>query len=173
MAPLATDGAGLPVTIMPAMLLAFGVGAVAGNYTSGQLTDRLGADRVVTFSLIASSTICILISLGLALLPSSIAGPLLVVMMVPWGIVGWTFPPAQASRIVAAAPEVANLTLPLNMSAMYFGVAAGSFLGGQVLKVLPAAELGLVAAAFPLASLPILFAHFRSRRAALAPQPGE
>jgi predicted MFS family arabinose efflux permease len=173
MGPLATDGAGLPVTILPAMLLAFGIGAVAGNYTSGQLTDRLGADRVVTFSLIASSTICILISLGLELLPSAIAGPLLIVTMVPWGIFAWTFPPAQASRIVAAAPDVANLTLPLNMSAMYFGIAAGSFLGGQVLKVMPAAGLGLVAAIFPIASLPILFAHLRRRRAALAPQPGE
>src|SRR5262245_40496984 len=135
MAALATEGAGLPATAVPAMLLAFGIGGVTGNYASGQLTDRLGATRVVTFSLIASSTICILISLILELLPAWIAGPLLIAMMVPWGIVAWTFPPAQASRIVVAAPDVANLTMPLNMSAMYFGIAAGSFLGGQLLKV--------------------------------------
>jgi DHA1 family inner membrane transport protein len=171
MAPLATEGAGLPVTVLPAMLLAFGVGAVAGNYASGQLTDRLGATRVVVFSLVASSAICILLTLVLELLPPEIAGPVLIVMMVPWGVVGWTFPPAQASRIVGHAPQLANLTLPLNASAMYFGIAAGSFLGGQMLKVAPAAELGLVAAAFPLAALAILFANARFRKPSLATAP--
>ena len=51
MAPLA-DGAGLPVAVLPGMLLAFGIGAVAGNYASGQLADRLGATRVVVLSLL-------------------------------------------------------------------------------------------------------------------------
>ena len=83
--------------------------------------------------------------------------------MVPWGFVGWTFPPAQASRIVGHAPELANLTLPLNASAMYFGIAFGSFVGGQVLHVAPVAELGIVAAGFPLVALAILFADSRRR----------
>ncbi|MDW6022408.1 MFS transporter [Mesorhizobium sp. BAC0120] len=168
MAPLATDGAGMPVTMVPAMMLAFGIGAVVGNYLSGRLSDRLGATRVVVFSLTAASTICIIVSLILKLLPSTIAGPLLIAVMVPWGIVGWTFPPAQASRLVALAPELTNLTLPLNMSAMYFGIASGSFLGGQVLKHAPASELGMVAAVFPLIALVALYAHARLRKPALA-----
>ena len=52
LAPLATDGAGLPVAVLPGMLLAFGVGAVAGNYASGQLADRLGPTRVVVLALL-------------------------------------------------------------------------------------------------------------------------
>jgi predicted MFS family arabinose efflux permease len=167
--PIATAGAGLPLTALPAILLAFGVGAVIGNYLSGRLTDRIGATRVVTFSLLACACLCILISLGLNVLPSSIAGPLLIIAMVPWGIVAWLFPPAQASRIVAAQPDVANLTLPLNMSSMYFGLAAGTFLGGQLLKVIPAAELGLVAAAFPLVALPVLL--MQERRKAAVQEP--
>jgi predicted MFS family arabinose efflux permease len=166
MAPLATDGAGMSVTVVPAMMLAFGVGAVVGNYLSGRLTDRLGATRVVVFSLTAASTICIIVSLILQLLPSAIAGPLLIAVMVPWGIVGWTFPPAQASRIVALAPELTNLTLPLQMSAMYFGIASGSFLGGQVLKHAPASELGMVGAVFPLIALVTLYAYARLRKPA-------
>ena len=55
LAPLADRGAGLPVTVLPGMLLAFGVGAVAGNYASGQLADRLGATRVVVLALLLSS----------------------------------------------------------------------------------------------------------------------
>jgi DHA1 family inner membrane transport protein len=173
MAVLATEGAGLAKTVVPAMLLAYGIGAVAGNYASGQLSDRLGATRVVVFSLLASATICILITLMLELLPPHIAGPLLVITMVPWGAVGWTFPPAQASRIVAAAPELANLTLPLNMSALYFGIAAGAFLGGQVLKLMPAANLGFVAAAFPLLALAVVLTKMRRSVPALATEPGE
>lgn len=172
LAPLATEGAGLAVTVLPAMLLAFGIGAVIGNYASGQLTDRLGATRVVVFSLIAFMVICVVITLMLQFLPAAVAGPLLIAIMVPWGIVGWTFPPAQASRIVALAPEVTYLTLPLNMSAMYFGVAAGSFAGGWALTSAPAADLGIIAAAFPLVALMVLFATIRLRKGAVA-APGE
>ena len=96
-------------------------------------------------------------------LPPAYAGPLLIGIMVPWGFIGWTFPPAQASRIVGHAPELANLTLPLNASAMYFGIALGSAIGGQVLHVAPASELGVVAAGFPLLALAILFANSRRR----------
>jgi predicted MFS family arabinose efflux permease len=164
LAPLATEGAGLPVTVLPGMLLAFGVGAVAGNYASGQLADRLGPTRVVVLALILSSVICVAMSLILELLPSELAGPLLVGIMVPWGFIGWTFPPAQASRIVGHAPELANLTLPLNASAMYFGIASGSFIGGQMLHVAPPSELGFVAAGFPLVGLAIVLASTRVRR---------
>lgn len=177
LAPLATEGAGLPITMLPAVMLAFGVGAVIGNYASGQLTDRLGATRVVVFSMVVSSLICALMTAGLVFLPSTMAGPMLIAIMVPWGIVGWTFPPAQASRIVALAPELANLTLPLNASAMYFGVAAGTFLGGWLLKLAPAADLGLGAAACVLLGLLVLFATVRQRGPAMAPdaivEPGE
>jgi DHA1 family inner membrane transport protein len=172
LAPIATEGAGLSVSFIPAMLLAFGVGAMIGNYASGRLTDRLGATRVVAFSLIAFMVICVMIALILLFLPSAIAGPLLIAIMVPWGIVGWTFPPAQASRIVALDPNITYLTLPLNMSAMYFGVAAGSFVGGQALMVVPAADLAIIGAAFPLVALLVLFAKVLSRRAVLA-EPGE
>ena len=164
LAPLATEGAGLPVTVLPGMLLAFGVGAVAGNYASGQLADRLGPTRVVVLALILSLGHLRCDVADPELLPSELAGPLLVGIMVPWGFIGWTFPPAQASRIVGHAPELANLTLPLNASAMYFGIASGSFIGGQMLHVAPPSELGFVAAGFPLVGLAIVLASTRVRR---------
>lgn len=162
MAPLAL-AAGLPVAVLPGMLLAFGIGAVAGNYASGVLADRLGPTRMIIMALLASATICMAMSAILELLPSGLAGPLLVGIMLPWGFVGWTFPPAQASRLVGHAPELANLTLPLNVSAMYFGIAAGSFIGGRLLEVAPASELGLAAAPFPLAALVIIALTRKSR----------
>jgi len=163
MAPMATEGAGLPVGVLPAMLLAFGVGAVAGNYASGQLADRLGPTRMIVAALIASSAICMAMTAVLEFLPNEIAGPLLIGIMIPWGFIGWTFPPAQASRLVGHAPELANLTLPLNASAMYFGIALGSFVGGRLLEVAPASELGLAASVFPLAALVVVALTRRGR----------
>ena len=69
MAPIAIDAAGLPPQAMPLMLLAFGVGAVVGNFASGRLTDRIGATRVVAFSLSASIAVALAIFAIVALLP--------------------------------------------------------------------------------------------------------
>jgi DHA1 family inner membrane transport protein len=167
-APLATEGAGLSALAVPAILLTFGIGAVIGNLGSGYFADRIGATRVVALSLMVSAVICVTIALMLKLLPHEIAGPLLIGIMVPWGIIGWTFPPAQASRIVAYAPEAAHLTLSLNVSALYFGIALGTVVGGRVLEFAKASDLGLVAAIFPLVCLAVMAAT-RSRRLAATP----
>jgi predicted MFS family arabinose efflux permease len=167
-APLAIQGAGLSETTLPLVLLAFGVGAVIGNIASGHLSDRIGARRVVVLSLVASAAICVVMALALNALPHRFAGPALIALMVPWGVVGWAFPPAQASRIVALAPEVSHLTLSLNASAIYFGIAMGTTVGGRVLAMAPPAELGAVAAIFPLVGLGLM-ALVRMREGAVAP----
>ncbi len=167
-APLALEGAGLPVIALPGMLLAFGAGAVIGNLSSGYLADRIGATRMVVISLLMSSGFCIAIALTLKLLPHHLAGPVLIGLMVPWGIIGWAFPPAQASRIVGFAPELAHLTLSLNASALYFGIAFGTVIGGRVLEFARPSDLGLVAAAFPLVALAVLALSRRSARVAVA-----
>ena len=110
LAPLAMEGAGLPALAMPAMLLAFGIGAVVGNLSSGYLADRIGATRVVVLSLLLASTVCLVISVSLKLLPPDIAGPLLIGLMVPWGIIGWAFPagagqPHRRLRAGSRAPD--------------------------------------------------------------------
>ena len=168
LAPLAFSG-GLPALALPGMLLAFGIGAIIGNLSSGYLADRIGATRVVVLSLLLSMAICIAITLILKLFPQEIAGPALIAIMVPWGIVGWSFPPAQASRIVGYAPEVAHLSLSLNASALYFGIAFGTMIGGRVLEYGQPSDLGLVAAAFPVLALAVLFAGRRPVRVVAAP----
>ncbi|MBN9273574.1 MAG: MFS transporter, partial [Mesorhizobium sp.] len=172
LAPLAMAGAGLPKIALSGMLLSFGIGAVIGNLTSGFLADRIGAGRVVVLSLLLSITICLLIAAGLKLLPHHLSGPLLIGIMLPWGIVGWAFPPAQASRVVSYAPDVAHLTLSLNASAIYFGVALGTVVGGRVLEYAAASDLGLVAATLPFAALVFMLAGRVSRKR-LTAQPAE
>ncbi|WP_292553100.1 hypothetical protein [Mesorhizobium sp.] len=111
----------------------------------------------------------VLLSVIPAFLPHSIAGPALMAMMVPWGIVGWAFPPAQASRIIRLAPDAAPIVLSLNGSALYLGVALGAVVGGAVLRFGAPADLGLVAAVFPILGLGVMLAGYRAARAVAMP----
>jgi predicted MFS family arabinose efflux permease len=173
-APLAIRGGGLSELALPGMLLAFGIGAMIGNIGGGQAADRFGATATVCWSLgLGAASLAVLSAIPL-LLPRELAGPALIAMMVPWGIIGWAFPPAQASRLVDLAPDAAALVLSLNVSALYFGVAFGSAVGGAVLDLGIAADLGWVGALFPLAGLAVtLVAGSRHRTASASVLPAE
>lgn len=163
--PLATEGAGLSRLAIPAVMLAFGIGAVIGNTAGGYLSDRVGATRVVKMSLAASFVLSIVMTVGLTYLPVPIAGPFLIGIMVVWGSVGWAFNPAQGSRLASYAPEAVHVTLSANVSALYVGIALGTTIGGQVLDHISVANLGLVAAVFPVVALAIIYAS--------APEPSQ
>ncbi|MBN9075081.1 MAG: MFS transporter [Rhizobiales bacterium 65-79] len=171
-APLAMQGAGLSELALPAVLLAFGVGAVAGNIAGGQAADRFGATRTVCWSLALGAAALIVFS-AIPALPHAYAGPLLVAAMVPWGVIGWAFPPAQASRLLAIAPDDAPVVLSLNGSALYLGVALGSVVGAEVLRVGSPADLGWVGALFPLIGLAIVLGAYALRHRSVAVAPAE
>jgi len=154
-APLAIRAGGLTELALPGMLLAFGIGAVIGNIAGGQAADRFGATTTVCWSLGLGAAALAALSAIPAFLPREMAGPALIAMMIPWGIIGWAFPPAQSSRLVDLAPDAPALVLSLNVSALYFGVAFGSVVGGAVLDFGVAADLGWVGALFPLAGLAV------------------
>jgi predicted MFS family arabinose efflux permease len=167
-APLAAETAGLGEMALPGLLLAFGVGAVIGNIAGGQVADRFGAARTVAWTLALLSMVLALYS-AVPLLPHALAVPALFVLTALWGVIGWAFPPAQASRIVRLAPEAAPLVLSLNGSALYFGVALGAVVGGLVLKFGTAADLGIAGALFSLAALGVLAISRLSARSAAIP----
>ncbi|HEY4202808.1 MAG TPA: MFS transporter [Devosiaceae bacterium] len=156
-APLTVSAVGLDKTMLPAVLLAFGIGAALGNFAGGQLADRIGALRTTLGASVLLAVILALLSV-VPHLDHAIAGPLFVALVVAWGIVAWSFPPAQASRILKLAPNNAPLVLSLNWSALYFGVALGSVIGGQVLQRGSALDLGWVAALFSLAAAAVIWA---------------
>ena len=107
-------------------------------------------------SLSGGLVLSLVIAFLVAFAPDHIAGPVLLALMLPWGIVGWAFPPAQASRLVALAPELAHLTMPLNVSAMYFGIASGSLIGAQVMAFLSVSWLAFIASALLVVTIAVL-----------------
>ncbi len=153
--PLATRTMGLSEQLMPAVLLAFGVGAAVGNYAGGQLADRFGATRTA----IAATALLAVVMAGMSVigyLPPVLVGAAFIGMTLIWGIVGWALPPAQASRVVKLAPDAASIALSLNSSALYLGVALGSVVGGEVLTYASPSDLGWIAAIFPAVAFLLL-----------------
>jgi predicted MFS family arabinose efflux permease len=85
---------------------------------------------------------------------------------VVWAVAGWGFGPAQATRLIGLAPEVAPVTMSLHASAVYLGIAAGSALGALTIEYAGLSALGLVAALCKVVGLAILVAVTRARRPA-------
>lgn len=131
--PLMIDGVGMAPELLPFVLLLYGVGAIAGNFVSGRITDRVGPRKVVIAAFVAGIVISLVMAAALGL-PDDIAGPVVMGLLFVWGVLGWIFPPAQSSRLVSRAPDIAHLTLSLNVSAVYLGVAFGTFVGGRILE---------------------------------------
>jgi MFS transporter, DHA1 family, inner membrane transport protein len=110
-----------------AYFLLFGAAAVFGNFLGGYSADRIGPSR----------TLIVLCIAQVILLPTIVVAPVgpvaMGVIVVIWSLSGWSYMTPQQSRIVATAPERAPALLSLNASAILFGVALGSAIGGQAL----------------------------------------
>ncbi len=151
-AALTTQSAGLPAALVPAVLLAFGIGAAIGNVAGGQLSDRIGSRPTIVGAIILAAILLFGIS-AVAHLPAAIIAPAFFVLVFVWGFVGWGFLPPQSSHLLGLSPTNAPLVLSLNASALYLGIAGGSFIGGLVLQYGSADDLGWVGALFPVAAL--------------------
>ena len=152
LAAVATEAASLPASLVPTVLLAFGLGAALGNAAGGQLADRLGARPTVVAALILSMVLLLGLSLVVHL-PSGVRTPAFFAVIFVWGAVGWAYPPAQSSHLLGLSLASAPLVLALNWSALFLGIALGSLVGGVVLRYGTPGDLGWVGALFPATAL--------------------
>ena len=152
LAVVTTQSIGLPRELVPAVLLAFGIGAAIGNAAGGQLADRVGARPTVIGAVVMVGLLLAAISL-VPLLPAPFAGIAFFVLIFVWGATGWAFPPAQSSHLLSLSPTNAPLVLSLNASALYLGIASGSLIGGLVLQYGTASDLGWVGSLLPALAL--------------------
>ncbi|MGX1128338.1 DHA1 family inner membrane transport protein [Streptomyces glaucescens] len=163
-APALRDATGGNESLLTLVLLAWGVGTLAGNIAAGRLVDRHDSARVLTGCLALAA-----LALALTPLVTRALAPTLVWAVV-WGVsVGGVVVPQQ-HRLVAPSPAAAPVLLGLNSSALYIGVALGGGFGGlaQGWFGLAPAELGPVAAAVTVLTL---LCHLGTTRRPVAPAP--
>jgi predicted MFS family arabinose efflux permease len=124
-------GAGLGLEILPLVLLANGIGAVASSTSAGNLTDRLGSRLgVIVFSLAVIAVLALYAALPH--LPLALRLPVLLGIMVTQGYVGWAYWIANCSHIAHLAPTSVPVAISVNMAALNVGMALSAAAGGFI-----------------------------------------
>jgi predicted MFS family arabinose efflux permease len=161
-----------------ALVLAFaGVVSFIGSQFGGFAADRWPRERFLAVVLAVLIVGFPLMSIG-PLVGGEVGAVTLFAGLAVWGLFGWAFPIVQQARLVSLDPAMAPITLSLNVSALYIGVAIGSSLAVGVVGRWSVDALGLIAGASEIVALAWLLltsarvpAHTRGR-ATMAPQIG-
>ena len=169
--PLLGDLTGFGGGGVSAMLLLFGVAAIAGNALGGYGADRWGYGR----SLVVIFAVLTLSLLAFSLLTPASRSPLAVIgtgiALVTWSVAGWALTPFQQYRLIWLAPRTQNVVLSLNASSIYLGQGIGAGLGALAILYGSLASLGWVAALWAATGLLVLL--LGARRTAPEPEnPG-
>ncbi len=125
-APLTTDVAGLPATIVPISLVMLGIGMTIGNLLGGWLTDR-GVVRAV-YAFFALFVIALIELIVTSHWP---VGLFIGVFLV--GVASAGLSPAIQTRLMDVAGDSQTLGAAANHSALNIGNSLGASLGGLVI----------------------------------------
>lgn len=139
------------------LLLWFGLFGTIGVFSSGELMQRF-KQYPLMLTLVMLLTV---VHSAFSWLPVSLASVMLLLAL--WGLVGFSFQPAQQSRVIHVSGQAANAGIALHASGVYVGQALGAFIGSAVLSTpsLGIGALGWVAAAGSLATVVLIAATFR------------
>ncbi|WP_426006887.1 MFS transporter [Paenarthrobacter sp. NyZ202] len=121
-----TGVAGIPESLIPAVVALYGLGMVVGNIIGGRLADRS----------VMGTIYWIMPGIALALVVYAVAAHWAwsaFAMAFVVGGIGSMLTPALQTRLLDAAPGAASLASSLNHSALNIANALGAFLGGTVI----------------------------------------
>lgn len=126
--PFLTTTMGLNGLWVGVVYFIFGIAAVSGGGLGGTLADKLGTQRTIV------STIAIFGISLFAIRFATVFLPLFFVVLVIWGMMNWSLSPALQSYLIETDPTTSEVQQSLNNSALHFGIAFGSFIGGIVIE---------------------------------------
>lgn len=160
--PVLREQFGAGDNLVSILLMVYGVAGISGNVLARRIAMIWSADRAITTALIG----LIVVFAALYLTPGWVLSAAAILCL--WAVSNDIFMPSQQRRMVELAPEVRGLVLALNSSAIYAGIAAGSFTSGWLFPVTGLSGLPLASIAFLALSLGALWLSRRSARAQLS-----
>ncbi|MFF8911455.1 MFS transporter [Streptomyces olivaceoviridis] len=164
--PLLTERAGIPEGAVPLVLIAFGVGALAGTTTGGRLGERRPMGTTITAAVATALVLLVMIPLS----TDAVTATALVLLM---GWTGFTVNPVVTALAVRFAGDAPTLTSGLTTSAFNVGIAAGSAVAGMALDSagpVGPPVVGAVIAACTVLPLAALAVHARPRSSHMVAQ---
>ncbi|MFJ3204015.1 MFS transporter [Streptomyces sp. NPDC086989] len=126
MVPLLTEVGHFPAAWAPAVLVAYGLGSIAGNTIGGRAADR-SADTAVFRQSWTLAGVCVLYWFAA---PSAIGAALFLIL---FSVATFALIPGLQAKVLSAAADAPTLSLTVNMSAFGLGAALGSWAGGQLI----------------------------------------
>ncbi|NRD79487.1 MFS transporter [Bacillus sp. BRMEA1] len=106
----------------------FGISSVFGGGLGGWLADKWGSKKSIL-------TIITVFSIVIFILPkTAFSVTLFVIVMMIWSMLSWAITPAQQNYLIETSPETSDIQQSLNNSALHFGIAFGSAIGGMVVN---------------------------------------
>ena len=149
---LAESALGIGGDRLALVLAFFGVVSFLGSQFGGYAADRWPRERFLAIVFVVLIAAFPLMSIG-PRLGGEAGAALLFAGLALWGLFGWAFPIVQQARLVTLDPGMAPITLSLNISALYVGVAIGSSLGAWTIARWSVDAIGLVAGASEIVAL--------------------
>jgi DHA1 family inner membrane transport protein len=159
LAPLLTEVAGFAAASVPALLLAYGVGATLGNLAGGWLSNRALLPSLI--GLLAA--LAAVLALGGAVGGQPIPAAMLVAAT---GALAFAVIPGMQTRVLATAGAAPTLGIALNASGFQIAAAAAAWLGGRVIDGPGLAALYPVGALVTAAGLALAILCWRRDRRA-------
>ncbi len=124
--PILTELAGFPAAAVAWVLVAYGLGTVAGTLLGGRASDRWPEGSVVV-GLGALAVACLVV------LAASSAPVTAVVALVAFGVVAFFVGPTLINRVISVAPGTGLMASAANQAAFNAANALGAAAGAQVL----------------------------------------
>jgi predicted MFS family arabinose efflux permease len=140
--------------ILPVFLFTFGAGALIGNVLVGIATDRLGSRRTLLAALALQTLLVPTIFLVRAwpqiVVPAGFA----------WGIVSYMYLVPIQHKLLEPSKSAGQMTMALNSSAIYLGIACGGALGGIALATAGVTSLPILSVILGVFVLSVIWRRF-------------
>ncbi|WP_327133603.1 MFS transporter [Streptomyces sp. NBC_01343] len=145
-APFLQEVTGVRESLIGALLLVFGAAGLAGNFAAGAVVGR-----ALRASIIACTG---LLAVVMAVMYAGGAGaPLVITMLVCWGVLYAALPVALQTWVMRLVPEESEAASSLYVAAFNGAIGVGSFIGGLIIDSNGPRLAMAVAGAFALAAM--------------------
>lgn len=156
--PFVKTTMGMEEGALSLVYLIFGISAVSGGAIGGNFADKFGAERVMKIFII-------IFAITIFTIPMTTSFPLLfTIALILWGMMSWSVNPPMQTYLMDTASDTADMQISINNSALHFGIAFGSLIGGIVIDKTSAGINPYVGGVFIILSFIALLISIKQRK---------